>query len=54
MCDVLLTYGDKCVTVALDMTPIRNRSGARRLLKMISGRSKLVSNTWPLLSPMLA
>lgn len=54
MCGVLLTYGDKCVTVALDMTPIRNRSGACGRLKMISGRSNLVSNTWPLLSPMLA
>ena len=33
-------YGDRYVTVILDVTPIRDRSGPSRLLYMVSGRSK--------------
>jgi len=39
-------YGDKYVTVILDLTPIRDRSGPSRLLDMIPGRSKRVFKTW--------
>ena len=39
-------YGDKYVTVILDVTPIRDRSGPSRLLDMVSGRSKKVFKTW--------
>ena len=38
-------YGDKYVTVILDLTPIRERSGPLRLLDMIPGRSKKVFHT---------
>ena len=38
--------GDKYVTVILDLTPIRDRSGPSRLLDMIPGRSKQVFKTW--------
>ena len=41
-------YGDKYVTVILDLTPIRERSGPSRLLDMVPGRSKRVFTTgWP-------
>ena len=39
-------YGDKYVTVILDLTPIRERSGPSRLLDMVPGRSKQVFKTW--------
>lgn len=39
-------YGDKFVTVILDLTPIRDRSGPSRLLDMVPGRSKGVFKTW--------
>ena len=39
-------YGDRCVTVILDLTPIRERSGPCRLLDMVPGRSKQVFKTW--------
>ena len=39
-------YGDKYVTVILDVTPIRDRRGPSRLLDMIPGRSKQVFKTW--------
>ena len=39
-------YGDKYVTVILDLTPIRDRSGHSRLLDMVPGRSKKVFKTW--------
>ena len=39
-------YGDKYVTVILDLTPIRERSGPCRLLDMVPGRSKKVFKTW--------
>ena len=39
-------YGVKCVTVILDLTPIRDRRGPSRLLDMVPGRSKKVFTTW--------
>lgn len=39
-------YGDKYVTVILDLTPIRDRRGPSRLLDMIPCRSKRVFKTW--------
>ena len=39
-------YGDRCVTVILDLTPIRDRRGPSRLLDMVPGRSKQVFKTW--------
>ena len=39
-------YGDRCVTVILDLTPIRDRRGPCRLLDMVPGRSKQVFKTW--------
>ncbi len=39
-------YGDKYVTVILDLTPVHDRSGPSRLLDMVPGRSKGVFTTW--------
>ena len=39
-------YGDRYVTVILDVTPVRDRRGPSRLLDMIPGRSKQVFKTW--------
>ena len=39
-------YGDKYVTVILDLTPIRDLRGPSRLLDMVPGRSKKVFKTW--------
>jgi len=38
--------GDKYVTVVIDLTPIRDGTGASRLLDMVEGRSKQVFKTW--------
>lgn len=38
--------GDKYVTVIIDLTPLRNGTGAARLLDMVAGRSKQVFKTW--------
>ena len=38
--------GDKYVTVIIDLTPIRDRSGPARLLDMVEGRSKRVFKEW--------
>ncbi|RCS57779.1 ISL3 family transposase [Microbacterium sp. JB110] len=38
--------GDKCVTVIIDLTGIRNGTGPARLLDMIEGRSKQAFKTW--------
>ncbi|HQZ84899.1 MAG TPA: ISL3 family transposase [Actinomycetota bacterium] len=38
--------GDKYVTVIIDLTPARTRSGPVRLLDMVEGRSKHVFKTW--------
>ncbi len=38
--------GDKYVTVIIDLTPIRDRTGSSRLLDMVEGRSKQAFTTW--------
>jgi transposase len=38
--------GDKYVTVIVDLTPIRKRSGPARLLDMVEGRSKQAFKQW--------
>ena len=38
--------GDKYVTVVIDLTPVRDRSGPARLLDVAPGRSKKVLKTW--------
>ena len=38
--------GDKYVTVIIDLTPIRDRTGPARLLDMVQGRSKQAFKTW--------
>ncbi len=38
--------GDKYVTVIIDLTPIRDRTGPPRLLDMVQGRSKQAFKTW--------
>ena len=39
--------GDRYVTVIIDLTPARDRSGPARLLDVIPGRSRKVLTTWP-------
>lgn len=39
-------HGDKYVTVIIDLTPVRARTGPARLLDMIEGRSKQVFSAW--------
>ena len=39
-------FGDKYVTVIIDLTPARNKTGPARLLDMIEGRSKAVFKQW--------
>ncbi|SDB87331.1 Transposase [Raineyella antarctica] len=38
--------GDKYVTVIIDLTPIRDRTGPARLLDMVEGRSKQAFKAW--------
>jgi transposase len=38
--------GDKYVTVIIDLTPVREGTGAARLLDMVEGRSKKAFKTW--------
>ena len=38
--------GDKYVTVIIDLTPARDRTGPARLLDMVPGRSKAVFKQW--------
>ncbi len=38
--------GDKYVTVIIDLTPVREKTGPARLLDMVEGRSKAVFTTW--------
>jgi transposase len=38
--------GEKFVTVVIDLTPIREKTGPSRLLDMVEGRSKQVFKTW--------
>lgn len=39
-------HGDKYVTVIIDLTPNREKTGPARLLDMIEGRSKAVFKQW--------
>ena len=39
-------YGDRYVTVIIDLTPIRLATGPSRLLDMVEGRSATVFSTW--------
>jgi transposase len=39
-------FGDKYVTVVIDLTPVRDKTGPARLLDMVSGRSKAVFKAW--------
>jgi transposase len=39
-------WGEKYVTVIIDLTPIRDGTGPARLLDMVAGRSKAVFKTW--------
>jgi transposase len=38
--------GDKYVTVIIDLTPVRDKTGPARLLDMVDGRSKAVFKDW--------
>ena len=38
--------GDRYVTVIINLTPVRHRSGPARLLDVVPGRSKKVLKTW--------
>ena len=39
-------FADKYVTVIIDLTPVRNKTGPARLLDMVPGRSKAVFKQW--------
>jgi len=39
-------HGDKYVTVIIDLTPVRDKTGPARLLDMVPGRSKQVFKAW--------
>lgn len=39
-------FGDKYVTVIIDLTPVHEKTGPSRLLDMVEGRSKAVFKTW--------
>ncbi|MGO1316630.1 MAG: ISL3 family transposase [Cellulomonadaceae bacterium] len=39
-------FGDKYVTVIIDLTPTREKTGPARLLDMVEGRSKAVFKQW--------
>jgi transposase len=39
-------FGDKYVTVIIDLTPNREKTGPARLLDMVEGRSKAVFKDW--------
>ena len=38
--------GDKYVTVIIDLTPVRDKTGPARLLDMVEGRSKQAFQQW--------
>ncbi len=38
--------GDKYVTVIIDLTPVRDKTGPARLLDMVEGRSKKAFQDW--------
>ena len=39
-------FGDRYVTVVIDLTPVREKTGPARLLDMVEGRSKQVFRAW--------
>ncbi len=39
-------HGDTYVTVIIDLTPVRDKTGPARLLDMVAGRSKARFKTW--------
>lgn len=39
--------GDTSVTVIIDLTPVRDKTGLSRQLDMVAGRSKQASKNWP-------
>lgn len=39
-------FGDRYVTVIIDLTPVREKTGPARLLDMVEGRSKAVFRAW--------
>lgn len=39
-------YGDRYVTVVIDLTPVRNKTGPARLLDVLDGRSKQAFKQW--------
>lgn len=39
-------HGDRCVTVVIDLTPIRDGTGPARLLDKVEGRSKQGFKQW--------
>ena len=39
-------HGDRYVTVIIDLTPVRERTGPARLLDIVAGRSKEVFTSW--------
>jgi len=39
-------YGEKHVTVIIDLTPVRDKTGPARLLDMVEGRSKQAFKQW--------
>jgi len=41
-----VTGRDRFVTVIIDLTPVRNKTGPARLLDMVAGRSKKVFKDW--------
>ena len=38
--------GDKYVTIVVDLTPVRNKTGPSRLLAVLEGRSKQAFKQW--------
>ena len=40
------SFGRKCVTVIIDLTPIRDKTSPSMLLDIVEGRSKKVFKTW--------
>jgi transposase len=45
------SWGDKYVTVIIDLTPVRDGQGPSRLLDMVPGRSKQVFASWLAVQP---
>lgn len=46
LCGGRTRRGDRYVTVMIDLTPVRHRSGPARLVDVVPGRSKKVLKTW--------